>query len=139
MIEGKDIGLLSQKPTVAGTEPIPVSDTQFITPNQIAGLVPVDAELSDTSEHSIQNKAVTKKLQGAAFIGEETGNTAPDSASPIKGITMNGSPVTVTNGVANLGTVLTEHQSLTGLATEDYVDDAIGDALGDIETLLAAI
>lgn len=32
----KDINLLTQKATIAGTEKIPVSDTEFITPNQIA-------------------------------------------------------------------------------------------------------
>lgn len=31
----KDIDLLTQKSTVAGTEKIPVSDTQYITPEQI--------------------------------------------------------------------------------------------------------
>lgn len=34
----KDIDQLTQKSSVAGTEKIPVSDTQYITPNQIAGL-----------------------------------------------------------------------------------------------------
>lgn len=37
----KDIDTLSNKSSVAGTEKIPVSDTQYITPNQIAGLVTV--------------------------------------------------------------------------------------------------
>lgn len=32
----KDIDQLSQKPAVAGTEKIPVSDTQYLTPAQIA-------------------------------------------------------------------------------------------------------
>ena len=32
----KDIDQLSQKSTVAGTEKIPVSDTQYLTPAQIA-------------------------------------------------------------------------------------------------------
>lgn len=32
----KDIDQLSQKPTVAGTEKIPVTDTQYLTPDQIA-------------------------------------------------------------------------------------------------------
>lgn len=36
----KDINSLSQKSSVAGTEKIPVSDTQYITPTQIAGLAP---------------------------------------------------------------------------------------------------
>ena len=31
----KDIDLLTQKSTVAGTEKIPVSDTLYITPEQI--------------------------------------------------------------------------------------------------------
>lgn len=33
----KDINLLTQKGSVAGTEKLPVSDTQYITPAQIAG------------------------------------------------------------------------------------------------------
>ena len=32
----KDIDQLSQKPAVAGTEKIPVTDTQYLTPDQIA-------------------------------------------------------------------------------------------------------
>lgn len=36
----KDINQLSQKSQVAGTEKLPVSDTQYITPNQIAALAP---------------------------------------------------------------------------------------------------
>lgn len=35
----KDINNLTQKSSVAGTEKIEVSDTQYITPSQIAGLV----------------------------------------------------------------------------------------------------
>lgn len=34
----KDINLLTQKATIAGTEKIPVSDTEYVTTNQIAGL-----------------------------------------------------------------------------------------------------
>ena len=34
-ITHKDINLLSQKSTIAGTEKIPVSDTEYITTNQI--------------------------------------------------------------------------------------------------------
>jgi len=37
----KDIDQLTQKSTVAGTEKIEVSDTEYITPAQIAGLAPV--------------------------------------------------------------------------------------------------
>lgn len=34
----KDINLLTQKATIAGTEKIPVSDTEYVTTNQIASL-----------------------------------------------------------------------------------------------------
>ena len=34
----KDINLLTQKSSVAGTEKLPVSDTEYITPSQIAKL-----------------------------------------------------------------------------------------------------
>lgn len=44
----KDIDQLSQKSTVAGTEKIPVSDTQYLTPAQIATSKQV--HLTDESE-----------------------------------------------------------------------------------------
>ena len=37
-ITHKDINLLTQKATIAGTEKIPISDTEYVTPNQIASL-----------------------------------------------------------------------------------------------------
>lgn len=46
----KDIDQLTQKSNVAGTEKIPVSDTQYITPNQIAGLVTVPNITISSSE-----------------------------------------------------------------------------------------
>ena len=55
--------------------------------------------------------------------------------SGISGITMNGSPVTVASGVADLGTVITEHQSLANYYTKTEIDAMIG----QINTLLAAI
>lgn len=39
-VEYKDINQLTQKSQVAGTEKLPVSDTEYITPNQIAALAP---------------------------------------------------------------------------------------------------
>lgn len=35
----KDINLLSQKDSVVGSEKLPVSDTEYITPSQIASIV----------------------------------------------------------------------------------------------------
>lgn len=37
-ITHKDINLLTQKAQIAGTEKIPVSDMEYVTANQIAGL-----------------------------------------------------------------------------------------------------
>lgn len=44
----KDVDILTQKSSPAGTEKLPVSDTQYITPNQIATLK--RAHLEDESE-----------------------------------------------------------------------------------------
>ena len=43
----KDIALYTQKASVAGTEKIPVSDTEYITPAQIAGQVSVPTISTD--------------------------------------------------------------------------------------------
>ena len=43
----KDINLLTQKATMAGTEKLPVSDTEYITPDQITQEL-VDASRTDT-------------------------------------------------------------------------------------------
>lgn len=162
----KDIGQLTQKSSVAGTEKIPVSDTQYITPSQIAGMIPVDTALSGTSTNPVQNKKVKEEFDKVVYLGTAMGSTEGDAATPLVGVSMNGANVTVTDGIAILGTVLTSHQdisgkqdvidathkldysllsntptipSTTGLASETYVDNAIASALGDVETLLAAI
>lgn len=48
-IEYKDINQLTQKSSVAGTEKIEVSDTEYITPSQIAGLVSVSGKADKVS------------------------------------------------------------------------------------------
>ena len=61
----KDIDDLSQKSSVAGTEKLPVSDTEFITPNQIAGLVnvpTVESSPSLTSTNALENQAIRKNF-----------------------------------------------------------------------------
>lgn len=52
----KDIDQLSQKPAVAGTEKIPVSDTQYITPEQIAGLSGLDTNSFADGDLSISDE-----------------------------------------------------------------------------------
>lgn len=132
----KDISLLTQKASVAGTEKIPISDTEFITPTQIAGKVPVDSTLSSSSQNAIQNKAVDEEFGKVAYLKDAEGEIQMEVPDTIEGITMNGSRVSVTGGIADLGTIIT---SLVGYATENYVDTAVSNALGDIETLLAAL
>lgn len=60
----KDIDLLSQKSTVTGTEKIPVSDTEYITPAQIGG--------SGSVKYSeAQSLTDAQKEQARANIGAE--------------------------------------------------------------------
>lgn len=47
---------------------------------------------------------------GDVYYGDGVGGG--EAATILSGVTMNGSPVTVTDGVANLGTVITSHQSI---------------------------
>lgn len=51
------------------------------------------------------------EVSGVLTISASGGNS-----NAITGITMNGNAVTVNNGVASLGTVITSHQSLSGYA-----------------------
>ena len=60
----KDIDQLSQKSTVAGTEKIPVSDTKYITPAQIATCKQV--HLEDESEMPVSPDANTLYLIDAS-------------------------------------------------------------------------
>lgn len=82
----KDIDLLTQKSTPSGTEKIEVSDTQYITPNQIATLKRV--HLEDESEMPANPDADTLYL-------------IDDDGGGISDVTLGGSSV-VSNGVAVL-------------------------------------
>lgn len=55
----KDIDELSQKATIAGTEKLPVSDTEYITPDQIADLAPSQKQ-SDWNEIDQDDPAFIK-------------------------------------------------------------------------------
>lgn len=56
----KDIDQLTQKASPTGTEKIPVSDTEYITPQQIAGMVEVDDAVSTSSENALQNVIIRR-------------------------------------------------------------------------------
>ena len=51
----KDIATYSQKASVAGTEKIPVSDTEYITPKQIAGLASIPVDTSQPAGGMLPN------------------------------------------------------------------------------------
>lgn len=87
-----------------------------------------DTLVSGTNIKTINNQSIL----GAGNITIEGGG---GGGGGISGITMNGSAVTVTSGVADLGTVITEHQSLANYYTKSEIDAMIG----NINTLLAAI
>ena len=53
-ITGKDIGQLSQKSSVAGTEKLPVSSTEYISPSQIAGLARQTPAVSSSDNGRLQ-------------------------------------------------------------------------------------
>jgi hypothetical protein len=72
-----------------------------------------------TSANAGSNVTITTDQQGNIIIS----STGGGGGGGISGITMNGNAVTVNNGVANLGTVLTQHQSLTGrVQSQDVVN-----------------
>lgn len=78
----KDIDQLSQKSTVAGTEKIPVSDTQYLTPAQIATSKQV--HLTDESDMPASPDASTLYLiddDGATASYEQTSNKVTSLSS----------------------------------------------------------
>lgn len=71
----KDIDLLSQKATIAGTEKIPVSDTEYVTPTQIASLgdsITVDSSVSRISTNPLENQAVIHNFVYTYLISPTT-------------------------------------------------------------------
>lgn len=73
----KDINSLSQKTTLAGTEKLPVSDTQYITPYQITDKCAVANEASDYDCNELGTSFSAYKLNSAAthaFPGYQSGN-----------------------------------------------------------------
>ena len=79
----KDIDLLSQKSTPAGTEKLPVSDTQYITPNQIATLKRV--HLEDESDLPASPDSETLYLiddDGSTITGVRVVHLSDESEMP---------------------------------------------------------
>lgn len=82
----------------------------------------INVEKVDAAALTDLNARVTDLEQGGGGSG-------------ITGITMNGSAVTVTSGVADLGTVITEHQSLANYYTKAEIDAMIGTISSSLDTI----
>ena len=135
----KDIDLLTQKSVVAGTEKIPVSDTQYITPAQIATSKQV--HLTDESDMPASPDASTLYLidddgsGGNANIvhleDESDMPASPDSDTLYVIDETPGAFEETANKVTSLSSSSTDTQYPSAKCVYDLV--------GDIETLLAAL
>lgn len=105
----KDIDQLSQKSSVAGTEKIPVSDTQYLTPAQIATSKQV--HLTDESDMPASPDAST------LYLIDDDGESAAYE--------------TVANKVTSISASSTNSQYPSAKCVYDLV--------GNIEILLAAL
>ena len=115
----KDINLLTQKSSVAGTEKLPVSDTEYISPAQIAGLNGVSVETGDISNDLEFSDEVGYSV--AAFYSGHIKTKYFDSASS----------ETTANKVTSISALSTDTQYPSAKCVYDIV--------GDIETLLSQI
>lgn len=99
-ITHKDISLLTQKATIAGTEKIPVSDTEYVTTNQIASL-------------------------GGSGGGGGTGTVTSVGMTVPSGLSVSGSPITSSGTLAvslDSGRIIPRTQAVQGGYNLLYVD-----------------
>lgn len=114
----KDINELTQKSSVVGTEKLPISDTQYITPDQIAalGIIGDGVEEIVTLTNAEYQALTTKDPNTIYIVTDVDPGGGGGGGGSIDSIVMNGDAVTVTGGVADLGTVITQHQDISGKA-----------------------
>lgn len=135
----KDIDQLSQKSAVAGTEKIPVSDTNYLTPSQIATCKQV--HLEDESDMPASPDASTLYLidddgsgGNANVVHLEDESEMPANPDPDTLYVIDESAVTyeqTTNKVTSLSSNSTDTQYPSAKCVYDLI--------GDVETLLAAL
>lgn len=129
-INYKDISELSQKSTVAGTEKIPVSATEYITPSQIAGLVSEPTALAELSEDTTHR--VVTDTEKDTWNGKYT--------KPSGGIPASDLAPEVIPDVPDLSTSVTEDaNSDTKTSSPKSVKTYVDGIVGNVESLLAAI
>ena len=115
----KDINLLTQKPSVAGTEKLPVSDTQYITPAQITSGLAVDSGLVHTTgnETIAGTKTFTGQIElddsnstvcnlqvtGFGWIQDENNNSVQDALDAKQATLVSGTNIKTINNSSILG------------------------------------
>lgn len=70
----KDINLLTQKATIAGTEKIPVSDTEYVTTDQIAGLAHVPTLSTSVADDAIDDTKTSTPHSVKSYVDGVVGN-----------------------------------------------------------------
>lgn len=85
----KDIDELSQKATIAGTEKLPVSDTEYITPDQIAALAP-SQEQSDWDESDQDDPAYIKNKPTIPDVSGKADKVSSPTSGHFAGLDGNG-------------------------------------------------
>jgi hypothetical protein len=115
----KDINQLTQKSSVAGTEKLPVSDTEYITPSQITSGLAVDSGVVHTTGY--ETIAGTKYITGAldiasdndacivgdtagfAWIADDNGDSVQDALNAKQATLVSGTNIKTINGSSVLG------------------------------------
>lgn len=137
----KDIDDLSQKSTVAGTEKLPVSDTQYITPEQIA--ISKRVHLTDESDMPASPDSNTLYLidddgsgggGNANIVHLEDESEMPANPDPDTLYAIDETPGAFEE-TANKVTSLSSSSTNTQYPSAKCVYDLVG----DIETLLNAL
>ncbi len=159
----KDINLLTQKSAVAGTEKLPVSDTEFITPKQITadvedeldvikrivGKVTLNIAITDNSGKGYSNYEVvagkTYKVKMTAKTGLANSYIFSGTGAPYTALYVN-SEISWTpenNGVVGIYDNLYRTGEVDILIEDpDNLPNQVKqlqNQIGDIETLLATI
>lgn len=135
----KDIDQLSQKSSVAGTEKIPVSDTQYLTPDQIATHKRV--HLEDESEMPASPDASTLYLIDDDGTGGNANIVHLEDESEMPASPDEDTLYVIDEIPGEFEETANKVTSLSSSSTDTQYPSAkcVYDLVGDIETLLNAL
>ena len=111
----------------------------YTTRTEVTEGLALKANVTALSDYRTEAEAVNVEKVDAAALNNLDARVSDleqgGGGSGITGITMNGSAVTVTSGIADLGTVITEHQSLANYYTKTEIDAMIGNISSSLDNL----